>query len=158
MKLMTPIPAAALTMLLTACATNALGTHQEVAISTGASAMHSSAPAMRASTSNDGIVTGTFTRVGGPLLPGGKQPIPVPLTGTVIFSAGHHRTLAVRIGKTGRFSVALPAGTYSVTGRSPSLGGLSASGALTGPPCGPPAPVTVASARTVHVSVVCPVP
>ena len=158
MKLMTSIPAAVLTVLLTACATSGPAEHVSATMSTSASAMHPSAPAIRASTSDDGTVTGTFTRVGGPLLPIGKQPCPVPLAGTVIFSAGHHRMVAVRVGKTGRFSVSLFAGRYLVTGRSPAVGGVSPSGALSGPPCSPPAPVEVVAGRTVHVSVVCAVP
>jgi len=157
MNLMTPIPAAVLTVLLTACATSGPAEHVGAATSTSASAMHTSA-AMRATTSDDGTVTGTFTRVGGPLLPTGKQPRPVPLPGTVIFSASHHRMVAVRVGKSGRFSVSLLAGSYLVIGRSPAVGGASPSGALSGPPCSPPAPVDVVARHTVHVSVVCTVP
>lgn len=134
MKLMICIPAAALAVTLAACGTGAATTRA-------------------ASASDDGSVTGTFIRVGGPLGIDGTQPRPVPLTGTLLFTAGHRRMAEVHVGKTGRFSVRLPAGSYSVSGRSPSL-----SGASTVRPCGQPERVTVVARRAVHVSVVCAVP
>jgi hypothetical protein len=138
MKLMMWIPAAALAASMTACGT--------------------STPPTRASTNSDGTMTGTFTRVGGPLGPGGTQPRPVPLTGTLQFSAGHHRMVAVQVGETGRFSVSLPPGSYTVSGRSPSLVTTLASGAHVVRPCTQPVRVTVVARRTVHVSLVCAVP
>jgi len=149
MKLTPGIAAIALAVTLAACTTSAPAKHASKAVRS-----HDKLTAR----SDGGIVIGTFMRVGGPLGQGGTQPPPVPLMGTVIFSAGHHRMVAVRVGKTGRFSVGLPAGNYVVSGRSPSLGGQSASGALVGPPCGPLTPVTVVAGRTVHASVICPVP
>lgn len=148
MKLMICIPAAALAMTLAACATDAPAASKSAATASSASVTRAS------SHGDDGTVTGTFTRVGGPLGPDGTQPRPVPLMGTLIFSAGHHRTVAVHVGKTGRFSVGLPAGTYVVTGRSPLMG----DGAQVDPPCTPPTPVTAVAGRTVHLAVVCPVP
>jgi hypothetical protein len=78
--------------------------------------------------------------------------------GTVTFAAGHHRTFAVHVGRSGRFSVGLPAGNYLVSGRSPSIMEVLASGAQAEDQCSPLTPVAVVAARTVHVSVVCPVP
>lgn len=139
MKLMICIPVAALAATLTACGTGA-----------------PTSPAV--AKKNAGTVTGTFMRVGGPPGVGGTQPRPVPLTGTVLFTAGHHRKFAVRAGKTGRFTVGLPAGRYVASGTSPSMGYVLASGATVDPPCAPPTPVTVVAGRTVRVSVVCAVP
>lgn len=139
MKLMLCIPAAALVATLTACGT-------------GAPAAPAEAKA------NGGTVTGTFMRVGGPIGLGGTQPRPVPLTGTVLFTARHHRMFAVRVGETGRFTVGLPAGRYVVSGTSPLMGEVLASGATVDPPCAPPTSVTVVAGRTVRASVVCAVP
>ncbi len=139
MKLMICMPAAALVATLTAC---------------GPGASRAQAEAK----TNGGTVTGTFMRVGGPPGPGGTQPHPVPLTGTVLFTAGHHRMFAVRVGKTGRFTVGLPAGHYVVSGTSPSMGEVLASGATVDPPCALPTSVTVVAGRTAGVSVVCTVP
>ena len=139
MKLMTWILAAALAVALTACGTSTI-------------------PAHVSGSSDDGTVTGTFMRVGGPLGPGGTGPRPVPLTGTLQFSAGHHRMVAVQVGKTGRFSVRLSAGSYLVSGRSLSLATTLASGANVVRPCTQPLHVTVVPHRVVHISLVCPVP
>ena len=136
MKLKMCIPAVALTLMAAACGTTA--------------------PPMRTSTPGPyGTVNGSFVRVGGPIAQNGSQPPPVPLTGTVLFAAGDQRTLAVRVGESGRFSVSLPAGSYAVSGLSPSL---QASGATVELPCSAPVHVAVVAHRTVHVSVVCPVP
>jgi hypothetical protein len=139
MKLMAWVPAVALAATLAACGT--------------------SAPTVRTETHSDyGTVTGTFMRVGGPLGVGGIQPPSIPLMGTLQFTADHHRSFAVKVGKTGRFAVRLPAGHYVVAGTSPSMAAVLASGALDNRPCTPPTPVTVVAHRTVHVSLVCPVP
>jgi hypothetical protein len=138
-KLMICIPAAALVATLTACGAGALKAPDEAKTS-------------------GGTVTGTFMRVGGPLGLGGTQPRPVPLTGTVLFTARHHRMFAVGVGKTGRFTVGLPAGRYVVSGTSPSMGEVLASGATVDPPCALPTSVTVVADRMVRVSVVCVVP
>lgn len=140
MKLAVCFPVAAL-VLASACGTDTPPTNTR--------------PTHTATPTDEGTVSGTFIRVGGPLGVGGTQPPPVPLMGTVLFSAGHHPTVAVVVGKNGRFSVRLPAGKYVVTGRSPSL---MASGATVVPPCGSPVNVTVLARRAVRVSIVCPVP
>jgi hypothetical protein len=105
-----------------------------------------------------GKVVGTFIRVGGPLGAGGKQPPSIPLSGTLSFSAGHRRAVAVQVGKSGRFSVWLPAGTYDVSGRSPSIIEMLASGATLESQCSQQVPFAVVAARTVHIAVVCAVP
>jgi hypothetical protein len=139
MKLVSWIPAAALVVTLAACGP-------------GASATRATAE------TDDGTVTGTFMRVGGPLGPGGMQPRSVPLTGTVTFSASHHRMVAVQVGKTGRFSLRLPAGSYAVSGRSLSIVEQLASGANVVRACSQPDHVTVVARRAVRLSVVCAVP
>lgn len=72
-------------------------------------------------TSDRGTILGSFTQVGGPaLLVGGRpmQPKPVPLPGQVVArSAAGVST--VTVGKTGRFRMLLPPGTYRLTGYSP---------------------------------------
>ncbi|HSR86329.1 MAG TPA: hypothetical protein VLM11_19295 [Streptosporangiaceae bacterium] len=78
--------------------------------------------------------------------------------GTLTFSAGHRGVVAVHVGKSGRFSVTLPAGHYLVSGRSPSILEVLASGAKIEQPCTYANPVTVITGRTVHLSVVCVVP
>ena len=103
MKLTAWIAAAGLALMLTAC-------------EAGGPAPHAGpAAAMRTRTQGDqGKVVGSFSRVGGPLGSGGQQPPTVPLSGTLSFNAAHRRTVAVRVGKSGQFSVWLPAGAYRV--------------------------------------------
>jgi hypothetical protein len=108
--------------------------------------------------SGDSKVVGAFIRVGGPLGQGGKQPPTVPLSGTLSFSAGHRRTIAVRVGKSGRYSVWLPADTYLVSGRSPSMLEVSASGATRESPCSREIRLTIAVGKTMRIDVICPVP
>ncbi len=106
----------------------------------------------------DGRIIGTFIRAGGPLGPGGKQPRDRPLAGTVQFFAAHHPTIAVRVGRSGRFAVSLPAGTYRVSGRSPSILEVLASGATRESACSAEQQVAVVTGRTLQISVTCPVP
>ena len=117
MKLTVPTAAGVLALLLTACGATGHAPHARPA---------------------DGTVVGTFRRVGGPLGAGGTQPPSIPLMGTLRFTAGHRRAVAVQVGKTGRFSVRLPAGRYVVSGRSPSIRGVLASGAVVESPCTSP--------------------
>ena len=147
MKLTIWIPAAGLALMLTACGGGLRGPH--AGPTTG---MRTPAQG------GNGKVVGTFIRVGGPLGAGGKQPPSIPLSGTLSFSAGHRRAVAVRVGKSGRFSVWLPAGTYDVSGRSPSIIEMLASGATLESQCSQQVPVAVVAARTVHISVICAVP
>jgi hypothetical protein len=80
------------------------------------------------------------------------------LTGTLTFAAGHRGMVAVHVGKTGRFSIGLPAGNYVVAGRTPSILEVLASGATVEQPCARSISVTVIAGRTVRLSVVCFVP
>jgi hypothetical protein len=66
--------------------------------------------------------------------------------------------VAVQVGKTGRFSVRLPAGSYAVSGRSLSIVEQLASGANVVRACSQPGHVTVVARRAVRLSVVCAVP
>ncbi len=147
MKFATWVPAAGLALMLTAC-------------EAGGPAPHAGpAPAMRTrAPGGEGKAVGSFTRVGGPLGQDGQQPPSVPLSGTLSLSAAHRRTLAVRVGKSGRFTVWLPAGAYRVSGRSPSILEILASGATLESACSQQVPVTVVAAQAVHVSVICSVP
>jgi hypothetical protein len=71
--------------------------------------------------SSGGTVTGRLMLEGGPLGPGGQQPGPRSIPGTVKFAGGHHRLITIRTGRSGMFSVQLPAGRYYVSDRSPRL-------------------------------------
>src|SRR5450432_860348 len=71
--------------------------------------------------SAEGTVIGRLVREGGPLGPGGTQPAERLLPGSVQFTTAQGRSVVVQVGKSGRFSVRLPAGTYSVSGRSPDI-------------------------------------
>jgi hypothetical protein len=107
-------------------------------------------------------VTGKFVREGGPLGAGGQQPAEQPLSGTVLFIAGRHR-VTVHVGSSGTFSVRLPPGTYTVSGRSPSIvevGTGTASGQATTreTACSVPGPVTVTARHGTRITVACIVP
>jgi hypothetical protein len=106
----------------------------------------------------EGRVIGTFIRVGGPIGAGGTQPPDRHLAGTVQFLAGHHRTFAVRVGKSGKFAVWLPAGTYRVSGRSPSILEVLASGAAREATCSHQQQVAVVAGRALRITVTCIVP
>ncbi len=159
MKLAAWAAIAGLGLMLAGCETGAPIAHTSPATATTAPVMHPGSPLTTRPPQGDmGTVTGTFVLEGGPIPPDGAPQRPIPLTGTLIFSAGHHRSVAVRVGKSGRFSVGLPAGNYVVTGGSPSVMEVLASGARVEEPCAQPTPVTAVAGRTVRVSVVCSVP
>jgi hypothetical protein len=107
-----------------------------------------------------GTVTGRLQREGGPLGPGGTQPKVVPLPGTVRFEpVGRARPpVAVAVGRSGTFTVALAPGTYRVTGQSPNIQEQLSDGTTTDPPCAQPTAVTVVAGRTARVAVNCIVP
>jgi len=94
-----------------------------------------------------GRVVGKLEREGGPIGPGGKQPPAVPLSGTVVFWRPAHHAVRVHAGRSGRFSVRLAPGHYTVWGRVEGF-----------PRCRLPGGVTVAADRTGHVVVACIVP
>ena len=105
----------------------------------------------------------------GPIGPDGQQPGERPIAGTVLFRAGPGQAVKVRVGKSGTFSVRLPAGTYRVSGRSPAVmqvsngavigaGGKLISGREHERPCTQQQTVTVASGQTARIAVTCIVP
>ncbi len=69
-----------------------------------------------ASPGDEQTVHGTFVRVGGPA-PGAA----VPLPGSITARASNGRTFTAAAGRSGRFTLSLPPGSYLVTGRSPLL-------------------------------------
>ena len=102
-------------------------------------------------------VTGRFLMEGGPVRPGGDQPGERPLRGTVTFTAGE-RTVSVPVGRAGTFSVALAAGTYHVSGRSPEIMEVSSGGAQHETVCSQPLTLHVTGQHTLKVAVTCIVP
>ena len=90
-----------------------------------------------------GILTGRLYGVGGPA-PGAPRPWPGNVT--VTGGLGVHRD--AQVGADGRFSVLVPAGTYTVAGRSP----LYQDGAAE---CRAAGPVTVASGHRAEADVRC---
>ena len=129
-------------------------------VSAGCTAAHSHAPSHRIAATHSqapttGTVSGRFLREGGPIEANGQQPDAVPLPGIIVFTRGGHRVIAVRVGRSGRFSVRLPAGRYQAQGSSPLL---LAQGARHLTPCSGRMPVTVALGRTTMLTVTCFVP
>jgi hypothetical protein len=104
------------------------------------------------------IVTGRFLMEGGPVRPGDDQPGERPLRGTVTFTAAGERTVTVPVGRAGTFSVALAAGTYHVSGRSPEILEVSSGGAQHETVCSLPLTVHVTGQRTLKITVTCIVP
>jgi hypothetical protein len=94
-----------------------------------------------------GRVAGKFEREGGPMGPGGEQPPVVPLSGRIVFSRHGHRAIRVRAGNSGRFSVRLTPGDYTVWGRAEGL-----------PVCRLPGGLRARAGRTRHIVVACIVP
>ena len=149
MNLLRAVIGAVAVLILAACAAGPPHTASQVAAVTG----HTSAR---------GMVTGRF-------LLDGRQSGERPIAGTVLFSAGPGRAVEVRVGKSGTFSVRLPAGTYHVSGRSPSVmqvsngavigaGGKLISGREHERACSQQQKVTVASGETARIAVTCIVP
>ena len=103
-----------------------------------------------------GTVTGKFIRVGGPLGPGGTTPT-VPLRGQIKFTAAHHLTFKVHVGKKGTFKI-LPTGAYKVVGRTPDITGEDSSGHVKDASCQLPHKIKVTRNHTVRIRVICAVP
>lgn len=95
------------------------------------------------STGPKGTVEVFLYGAGGPA-PGGTYPYP----GTVKF-VGSSLVVEIAVGKSGHFTTELPAGTYQVTGRSPSFNG--GRGVCDG------GRLSVLAGRTMIVHVVCPI-
>jgi hypothetical protein len=105
-----------------------------------------------------GTVTGVFHRVGGPLGPGGQQPKVVPLTGRMRFTRHGYPAVSVPVGRSGRFTVQLPPGTYRVTGITPDITEVLENGRQLDERCHLPQDLRVRPGRTGHITVVCAVP
>jgi hypothetical protein len=103
-------------------------------------------------------VTGRFLMEGGPIRPGGDQPGERPLRGTVTFTTAGERTVSVPVGRAGNFSVALAAGTYHVSGRSPQIMEVSGDGAQHETACSQPQTVHVTGQHALKIAVTCIVP
>ena len=105
-----------------------------------------------------GTVAGTFEGVGGPaIIKNGIPQTPVfPLSGTVTFTdAGGHAT-PFAIGPAGTFSVRLAAGTYFVSGQTPSISEVKNDGSRTPIPCSLPQSIQVRPRQTMRIAIICP--
>jgi len=129
-------------LLLTGCAVSPAGTP---------AATPSRTPAL-------GMVSGRFLIEGGPLRPGGRQPGARPIPGLVAFTAGRSRPINVLVGRSGRFSVQLPTGMYTVLGRSPDVIEVAGNGSKHETPCSQPLQVDVTARHTTRITVICIVP
>jgi len=106
--------------------------------------------------SGAGTVRGRYVMEGGPIKPG-SQPSARPLSGVVIFQ-DRDAKVSVQAGKTGRFSVRLPAGSYTVSGRSPSIREQLPDGHFIEGSCSVPLTVRVHAGKTEQITVLCAVP
>jgi hypothetical protein len=105
-----------------------------------------------------GTVAGTFEGVGGPaIIENGRAQTQVfPLSGTVTFTdAGGHAT-PLPVGPAGTFTVRLAAGTYFVSGRTPSYSEVNKDGSSTPIPCSLPQSIQVRPRQTMRIAVICP--
>jgi hypothetical protein len=140
-------------LLLAACAAGqAAGHHGGPAGQAGQGVTQSTPP------DQPGTVTGVFHRVGGPLGPGGQQPKVVALTGRMRFTRPGHPAVSVPVGRSGRFTVQLPPGTYRVTGITPDIVEVRSNGRQLDGRCHGPQDLRVRAGRTGHITVVCAVP
>jgi hypothetical protein len=103
-------------------------------------------------------VGGTFQLEGGPVQPGGKNPPVRPLRGVVTFRDSKGHSVNVTVGASGKFSVNLRAGTYTVTGRSPQIEQQNADGKWSDPTCSAPVTAVVRPQPSNQVVVTCIVP
>lgn len=69
------------------------------------------------STSQSGTISGQLQRVGGPSVAAGAS----PLSGEVTLTSSTGGITRVRVPPSGRFSASVPAGSYQLTGSSPSV-------------------------------------
>lgn len=104
-----------------------------------------------------GHLTGRFLMAGGPMGAGGQQPGERPIPGTVTFTAAGHRPVTVKVGPSGRFSKELPPGSYQLSGSSPDIETVTASGKTLEQTCGLTSAIVTAG-HTTSVQLVCPVP
>ena len=137
-------------LLLAACAAGPADGHHGAA---GQGLAQSAPPPVQL-----GTVTGVFHRVGGPIGPHRQQPKVVPLTGRMRFSRPGHPAVSVPVGRSGRFTVQLPPGTYRVTGITPDIVEVLNNGRQLDGRCHGPQDLRVRAGQTGHITVVCIVP
>src|SRR5689334_24796759 len=140
-------------LLLAASATRPAAGHGGTAGQAGQGTVQGSPPPDQL-----GTVTGVFHRVGGPLGPGGQQPKVVPLTDRMRFTRPGHPAVSVPVGRSGRFTIQLPPGTYRVTGITPDIVEVRSDGRQLDGRCHGPQDLRVRAGRTGHITVVCAVP
>jgi hypothetical protein len=99
-------------------------------------------------------VRGTFEVAGG----ASNSPPTRPLRGVVTFRGASGRTTDITAGPTGQFAGYLPAGTYTVTARTPQIRQQNADGSFSDPPCTQPVTVVVRPGQATRVALVCYVP
>ncbi len=155
-------------LALSACATSATAQPPRHMQHSGGNAGRPVAGLVIQEHSQDGTVTGSFSRQGGPISFNGTQPAEQALSGTVQFirsrsartpaQRGRVVVVTVRVGRSGNFSLRLPAGRYQVWGRSPSIIEVLPSGAQRETACSGPLSVTVIPHRTLRLAVTCFVP
>ena len=104
-----------------------------------------------------GHLAGRLLMEGGAMGPGGQQPGPRAIPGTVTFAAGDRR-VTVSVGPSGTFSVQLPPGRYYASGRSPFIITQISGGSERQLPCSQPLPVMVTAGQTATIAVTCIVP
>lgn len=124
---------------------------------TGLAGVLTGCAAARAQAPATGHLAGRLVMEGGPMGPGGQQPVERPIPGTVTITAAGHQPVSVTAGSSGRFSVPLPPGRYQVCRRSPSImetdGGKSRE-----LPCAQPTSATVTAGRTTTITLTFVVP
>jgi hypothetical protein len=85
---------------------------------------------------NSGTVAGTFQGEAGPISPSGQAAVgPWPLSGVVRFTDASGHTVDVTVGVSGKFSVRLSPGTYSVVGVTSAFGAVDPNSGMSQPPC-----------------------
>jgi hypothetical protein len=103
-------------------------------------------------------VQGTFEMLGGPMRPGQSGPSVRPLAGTVTFRDSHGHTVGVTVGPSGRFTVDLRAGKYTVIAETRQIEQQNPDGSYSSTPIVQPVTVTAAAGGPARVSIVCYVP
>jgi hypothetical protein len=106
-----------------------------------------------------GSVLGMFEMKGGPVKPGAKGGTPAqPLSGVIMFRDKKGHTTDVTAGQNGHFAGKLPAGTYTVTARSPQIRQQNPNGTYSDPPCAGPVTAVMRTGHTTDLTLVCYVP
>jgi hypothetical protein len=106
---------------------------------------------------SSGTVAGTFQGEAGPISPSGQAAVgPWPLSGVVRFTDVSGHTVDVTVGVSGKFSVRLSPGTYSVVGVTSAFGAVDPNSGMSQPPCQMPNTSTrVRAGQTDRITVIC---